>query len=166
MQVRVVTLRYSDGVQGFPEEALRQAASGHEVLEVREHFFLHGNVPHLALVLSLGDGGPEGDGRRAPPGPDPGEALPENLRALYRDLRRWRNERARADGVPSYAIARNVQLVEICRRAPRSLAALREIEGMGEKTCEKYGRDLLALIPPDLAPTLAEPQANGENQPG
>jgi superfamily II DNA helicase RecQ len=50
--------------------------------------------------------------------------------------------------VPSYVIARNVQLAEICRRLPRSLAELKEVEGIGEATCEKYGRDLLARIPP------------------
>jgi hypothetical protein len=50
VRVRVITLRYSEGVQGFPEEALRQATAGHEVLEVREHSFVYGNVPqqHLA----------------------------------------------------------------------------------------------------------------------
>ena len=39
MDVRVVTLRYSDGLQGFPEEALRKATAGRDVLAVREHFF-------------------------------------------------------------------------------------------------------------------------------
>jgi hypothetical protein len=27
------------------------------VLEAREHFFVHGNVPHMAVVLLLGDTG-------------------------------------------------------------------------------------------------------------
>jgi len=54
MDVRVITLRYSDGLQGFPEAALTKATTGREVLEVREHFFVHGNVPHLALIVLLG----------------------------------------------------------------------------------------------------------------
>ena len=71
MDIRVVTLRYSDGVQGFPEEALLKAVSGREVLEAREHFFVHGNVPHMAVVLLLGDAAGS-DRRQRPPGPDPG----------------------------------------------------------------------------------------------
>jgi hypothetical protein len=47
MDVRVITLRYQEGMQGFPEGALRQAIAGRDVLEAREHFFTHGNVPHL-----------------------------------------------------------------------------------------------------------------------
>lgn len=159
MDVRIVTLRYSDGVQGFPEEALLKAVSGREVLEAREHFFVHGSVPHMAVVLLLGDAS-GGAQRQRPPGPDPGEALPDDRKGLYRALRTWRNERAKSDGVPSYVIARNVQIAEICKRLPRSLAELKEIEGIGEATCKKYGRDILARIPEDLPasdPKRSEP---------
>ena len=89
MNVRVVTLRYHDGLQEFPEQAVRDAAGGREILEVRDHFFIHGNVPHLALVLLLADG-TAGTGKGAfgrPPGPDPSKALPDHLQKLYRDLR-------------------------------------------------------------------------------
>ncbi len=46
MDVRVVTLRYQESVQGFVEEAVTRATAGREVVEVREHFFVYGNVPH------------------------------------------------------------------------------------------------------------------------
>jgi len=151
MQVRIVTLRYSDGLQGFPEDAVRAATAGHEVLEVREHFFLLGHIPHLALVLLLADG--PANGQRAPgrPEEDPGLQLPEALRRLYHDLREWRNDAAKQAGIPSYAILRNAQLAEICRRLPRSLAALKEIEGIGEATCAKYGEALLDRLPKEPA---------------
>lgn len=37
MQVRVVTMRYQEGLQGFPEDALRAATFGKTVLDVREN---------------------------------------------------------------------------------------------------------------------------------
>jgi superfamily II DNA helicase RecQ len=157
MDVRVITLRYQEGLQGFPEEALRKAISGREVLEAREHFFVHGNTPHMALTLLLGDaptgGGGEGAGfRRQGQGPDPEETLEEPRRPLYRDLKRWRNEQSKSEGKPAYAIARNVQLAEIARRAPRSLAELKEIDGVGEAFCRDYGAKVLGLIPEGLGP--------------
>ena len=155
MRIRVLTLRYSDGLQGFPEDALREACAGGELLEAREHFFVHGNVPHLALVLMLSETEP-GRGPRPNSGDDPGNELPEAVRPLYRQLRDWRNARARKDGIPSYVILRNTQLAEICRRLPRSKAALREIEGVGEGTCEKYGAEILALMPADSPPQPSE----------
>lgn len=147
MYVKVITLRYDERLQGFPEGALREAAAGREVLEVRDHFFLHGGVPHVALVLLLGDGAGEGGYRlRHPNAPDPEESLAEDRRPVYRELKRWRNERAKADGKPAYAIARNVQLAEIVNRAPKSLEGLKSVEGIGEGFCRDYGAEVLELV--------------------
>ncbi|MEI6647716.1 MAG: HRDC domain-containing protein [bacterium] len=155
MDVRVITLRYQDALQGFSEEALRKAISGREVLEAREHFFMHGNVPHLLLTLLLGDVPAGGEVFRRREGADPEEGLEEARRPLYRELKRWRNERARADGKPAYAIARNTQLAEIARRVPRSLADLKEADGIGEAFCRDYGAEVLALMPDVTAPAVA-----------
>jgi len=84
MNVRVVTLRYSANLQGFPEKARREAVSGREVLDVREHFFVHRNVPHLTMVLLFGDGrGKVGGQDRTR---DPGTELP--ARSCGESLRR------------------------------------------------------------------------------
>jgi len=131
----------------YPAGALKAATAGREVLEAREHFFLHGNVPHLALVLLLGDG-PTGEGwkPRDPNAPNPEESVAEALRPLYRDLKRWRNDRAKADGKPAYAVARNAQLAEIVNKAPKSLADLKEVAGIGEAFCRDYGAEVLGLV--------------------
>lgn len=168
MQVRVVTMRYQEGLQGFPEDALRAATFGKTVLDVREHFFLHGNVPHLALVLQLGDApayaaDAGGFRPRNPDAPDPAEGLTDAQKGVYRALRTWRNETARAEGRPAYAVARNAQLAELAKAAPKSLAALREVEGFGEGFCSKYGGRVLALLAevPTPEPTMpaVEPPA-------
>lgn len=162
MYVKVVTLRYEERLQGFPEGALREAAAGREVLEVRDHFFLHGGVPHLALVVLLGGGAGEGGYRpRNPNAPDPEEGIAEERRPLYRELKRWRNERAKADGKPAYAIARNAQLAEIVNRAPKSLEGLKAVEGIGEGFCRDYGAEVLELVrnlpAPEAEPDGTEP---------
>jgi len=163
VDVRVITLRYQEGLQGFPEEALKKAISGREVLEAREHFFTHGNVPHLVLTLLLGDAPAGGDGVRRRGGPDPEEGLEEARRPLYRELKRWRNDRARADGKPAYVIARNTQLAEIARQVPHSLAGLKEIDGIGEAFCRDYGAAVLGLMPEPTAHASDKHIASLEN---
>ena len=157
MRVRVITLAFSEALGGFPEGALQQALSGQEVLEVREHFFTQSGRAHLALVCLLGGEAAHGPRPMSPPGEDPSKDLSPEQQLLYRDVRRWRNERAKAEGIPNYLILRNRQIAEICRTLPRSLAALKEIEGLGEATCEKFGRDLLALIPAETDAPAAPP---------
>jgi superfamily II DNA helicase RecQ len=150
MNIRVVTLRYSETLGGFPEEPLRQVLAGGNVVEQREYFFTHGGVPHLTLVLVM-DNSPNGrpSGQTYPRDrEDPGDKLPEHLQPLYRSLRQWRNDRAKQVGVPSYVIMRNVQLAEICRKLPRTLAALKAIGGVGEATTAKYGQEILGQLLP------------------
>lgn len=65
MQVRVITMRYSEGYKGFCEDDLRGATFGREVLSVETHFYMHGNVPHLTLVLTLADREEGGEGMRS-----------------------------------------------------------------------------------------------------
>ena len=150
MQIRVITLRYNEAQQGFPEDALAKATFGREVLNVSEHFFVHGNVPHLTLVLSLGDAphyeNAESFRRRDPNAPDPETLIPEAAVPYYRALKKWRNETAKEEGRPAYAIARNSQFVDLVKAAPKTLAALKEIEGFGESFCERYGQKVLELI--------------------
>ncbi len=148
MYVRILTLRYNDNLQGFPEGPIREAAAGREILDIRDHFFVHGNVPHLLLMLLLGDG--EGFAKKRRSTEDPGKDLPVHLQKLYRDIRQWRNERAKRDGIPSYVIMRNTLVAEICQRLPRTLSELKEIEGIGEAKCAKYGNEILEIIPHDL----------------
>jgi len=153
MQVKLVTLRYSEGLQGFAEEALREAARGNTLLEVRDHFYLLGGIPHITFVLLLADSS-EGSAPSGTTREDPGLHLPEQLKPLYRTLREWSNQEAKLAGIPPYVILRNSQIAEICRRLPRTIAALKEIEGFGEASCAKYGTGILALIPNNLSPEI------------
>jgi superfamily II DNA helicase RecQ len=163
MHIRVVTLSFHESLSGFAEEPLKQACTQGNLLEVREHFYVHAGIPRLTLVLTFDDSQPPLSGRN-PSAPDSGEALPEALRPLYKQLRQWRNERAQRDGVPSYVILRNAQLAEICRRQPRA-AARDETAGHGD--CPGRGQAAVAGVsgfsgpaaPPWLALTASAPSA-------
>lgn len=154
---RIITLRYDDNLTGFPEEPLRAATSGREVLAIREHFFVHGGVPHLTLVMELGGGAETRRPERPAGAPDIMATLPPDRRKMYLDLKRWRNERAQRDGLPPFVVLRNELHAEICRRAPHSMAALKEISGIGEKTVEKYGADIVGMIPEEMHDELRGP---------
>lgn len=150
MQVRVVTMRYQEGLQGFSEDLLQKVTFGKTVLNVSEHFFLHGNVPHLTLVLQLGDAptyeNAEGFRSRNPNAPNPEEGLDDAQIMVYRALKTWRNETSKAEGRPAYAIARNVQLAELVKMAPKTLAEVKEVDGLGSGFCDRYGQKVLSLM--------------------
>ena len=159
MRLKIVTLTFDERLHGFPEEPLKRAISGGQVLQANEYFYEYGGLPRLTLVLRLADEGVKSIGSKRQ-GPDPYDGLPKDRKGLYVELRRWRNERAEADGVPPFVILRNDLIAEVCRRVPRTLAALKEIPGIGEKTCSKYGNGIIQLIPEDMQPVTSEPVEN------
>ena len=65
---------------------------------------------------------------------------------LYRLLREWRLERARADGVPAYTLFSDRTLREIVAQRPRDGAALRAVWGLGDAKVQRFGSDVLAVI--------------------
>lgn len=172
MQIRVITMRYSEGLQGFPEDALRTATFGREVLSSDHHFFMHGNVPHIAIVLSLADAAGEGSYQGGKRGMSYEERkakaeaeeakLPEGSRPAFRALKEWRNNLAKAKGWPSYNIARNAQLLEIVRKYPKTLAEMKEIEGCTEKFCTLYGKDIIAMLGEAGVKAAPAPEGGGD----
>ena len=51
---------------------------------------------------------------------------------LFEALRAWRRDEARRQSVPPYVIFADRTLAEIARERPGSLAALRQVSGVGE----------------------------------
>jgi ATP-dependent DNA helicase RecQ len=154
MNVKVFTLRYQSLAQGFDDGPVREFLKDKELVSLREYFFSHHEVPHLALVVTY-----ESFGLVAP-GPDrtshPREREDESWRQmlkpehqpLFQSLREWRGTRCRAEGIPPYIICTNRMLAQIVVDHPQTLAGLMHVEGFGEAKAQKYGRELLAILTP------------------
>jgi superfamily II DNA helicase RecQ len=162
MKVRVFTLQLDPETRAFEDGEVRAFVEAHEVLGVYEHLLHHDGEPLWAVLVTYRDRTRPGQAR--PPQVEREAALevPEADRALFAALRRWRNERAKRDGRPAYVLFRNAQLADIARIRPATLAALREVHGVGEAKARDYGPELLALVAEVAAvgpPEAAEPPA-------
>jgi ATP-dependent DNA helicase RecQ len=78
------------------------------------------------------------------------EAAPEQefsdvQKQLDERLRQWRREQAQAAGLPSFFIFSDTVLREIVAAAPRSLAELRGVRGVGPEKLERFGAAVLEL---------------------
>ena len=87
MFVKVVTLKYDEALSGFPQEIIDTILATGRLLEVREHFFVHGGVPHLVFIFVMDDTIVNTKQARAKEA-DPSSELPERLQPLYTMLRR------------------------------------------------------------------------------
>jgi DNA helicase II / ATP-dependent DNA helicase PcrA len=65
---------------------------------------------------------------------------------LGEQLRAWRLERAREDGVPPYVVFHDSVLHQIAEARPSSIGELSQISGVGPAKLERYGDELLAAL--------------------
>ncbi|RJR46007.1 MAG: helicase [Desulfobacteraceae bacterium] len=65
---------------------------------------------------------------------------------LFQALKEWRAEKAAGAEVPPYRILHQRVLIQISVLLPDNLNALKKIKGFGERTAEKHGKELLALV--------------------
>jgi hypothetical protein len=65
---------------------------------------------------------------------------------LFQMLKEWRSARASERGVPNYQILHQSVLVQLASSLPENPSALLKIKGIGKRLCEKYGKELLAMV--------------------
>jgi len=65
---------------------------------------------------------------------------------VFAGLRAWRSERARADAVPAYVIAKDATLLAIAAALPRSPDDLLTISGIGPAKIERFGDEIIAVV--------------------
>ncbi len=80
--------------------------------------------------------------------------LPAAAAGVFETLRTWRGAVAREQGMPAYVIFHDATLRQIAAQAPRTLADLSAISGVGEAKLARYGQQILD--------TLAEATGSGE----
>jgi superfamily II DNA helicase RecQ len=61
-------------------------------------------------------------------------------------LRQWRAAKAKEEGLPIYMVLQQKALQSIATNAPRTPAELKRQLGVGPKTVEKYGIELLSIV--------------------
>jgi DNA helicase-2/ATP-dependent DNA helicase PcrA len=65
---------------------------------------------------------------------------------LVDELKKWRLERSKADGVPAYVVFHDATLESIAERRPASLPELSRIDGLGPVKLERYGEEVLGIL--------------------
>lgn len=147
MKLKVFTLRLDPTTGEFDDAPLTDFLRDREALSVQDHFLVHDQTPTWALLVSYRDVLRPGERDRAAERcRDWRSELADDERPLFDAIRRWRNEKARAGGRPPNVLLTNRQVFEVARRRPASLAALTEIDGVGEAKAADLGEELLALV--------------------
>jgi len=134
------------------ELPIRQAKEPEEIAEERRLFYVGMTRARRWLYLTWSDGAKPSAflvelrvaAASVPARRRVKEALPDTPEVAA--LRRWRRERAEADGVPAYVVFHDTTLAEIAERRPVSRGELADVPGIGPTKLDRYGDELLATL--------------------
>lgn len=65
---------------------------------------------------------------------------------IYETFKKWRQDKAAEQNVPSFMICHNTELMTIAKVKPQSLEELLRIKGFGEQKISKFGDEIIALL--------------------
>lgn len=66
--------------------------------------------------------------------------------AMRERLREWRRALAKGMAVPAYVILHDSTIDALCKQVPSTIAALMDVQGIGEKKAERFGKAILKVI--------------------
>jgi ATP-dependent DNA helicase RecQ len=105
----------------------------------------------VQLLLRVASTAPSRSARGKAPRAASGEKaapLPLDAEALQRfaALKAWRAEAAKSHNVPAFVVFHDSTLAQMARDNPHELAALRQVNGVGEKKLQAYGDEILRVL--------------------
>ena len=74
------------------------------------------------------------------------EDLSINEQTIFNHLKKWRSEKALENGLKSFMICHNSELINIAVKKPNSISQLKLIKGFGTVKAEKFGDDIISLL--------------------
>lgn len=80
------------------------------------------------------------------------EVLSQSDFAIFAQLREWRKAVAAQENIPVYNVLTNEQMAKIIENRVLTLAALKDIDGVGDSRVKKYGGDIIKIITEAFAP--------------
>jgi len=178
MRTKILTLAYTPSLAAIDDSPLTDFVRDKEVLSLREYYFEVHGLPHLLCVIDYADVALASAAQRTPnprkdeadgaagaasAREDAGAKLAASDRALYATLKSWRNERARADGVPPYILFTNAELARIVAARPQSATALSAIDGLGPGKVRRYGEAMLVALNGAAPEATSAPERGGES---
>ena len=161
---KIFTISYCQEQNRFLDDEFTQFIQTHSILEMDKKFFAR-PWPCWTVFVTYGYavGGnssrPDSVSGRANGKSAWLDQLTPEDRELAEQVRNWRRRKAGQEKQSDFMYLTNAQIVEITRRKPTSLQALREISGIGSIKAQKHGEEILDIVRHFLARPVSPAQA-------
>jgi len=143
MNFRIITIPFDETKELFLEEELNKFTVNKKILNYKAEFFVKNDKAFWTIFIEYENVHLESKGQSTK---HIESSLSESDKLLFQKLKDWRKETAEKQGYPVYIVANNKELLSIINDKPKSLEALKNIEGFGVKKIESYGKEIIDIM--------------------
>ncbi len=113
----------------------------HHLIKLKKEAFWSFYIKYVDEIVGMGltPGGYE------KPKIDYREVLDETSFKRFSKMREVRKALAKAENIPAFTILTDAQMAQMAQQEELSVAAMKAIKGLGEKTIEKYSKHFMAI---------------------
>lgn len=152
----------------IPFTRIHLASRGRSLVPDIESIVIDGDAPSAAAAATPGPAvkrrrtgtTQHGSGAKVVrvPEPSPDHEAPAPDEGLLDALKSWRSQEAKKRHVPAFMVASNGLLERLALERPRTMRELQRVKGVGPKSAEKLGLDLLDIILQNGPSTFVTPE--------
>lgn len=144
-KIKIITLVFNKKLGDFDTEKLDEFLSNNVIEKEFNNFFQIDDNVYWSFAFHYNCNEPVLRNKHLPTQDDTG-TLNDNEKLLFQKLKIWRQEKAKSEGISSYIICHNSQLIQIIKTMPDNLEKLKTIKGIGKMKAEKYGKEILEVL--------------------
>lgn len=154
MLLKIFSLKFDALLGEFDDSSVQSFSRDKEILQITDHLLIRNEIPYLVLIIKYypfrketqKSSSPQQEGdEKKKANEEWKKDLSDADMVLFNQLRDWRSERCKKDGVPPYLIFTNLQLAAITKSKPQSPSDLAKVDGVGTGKIERYAEDVLKI---------------------
>lgn len=136
--IKIITVHYNEKIQGFNDEEINKFCINKVVKSMKYKFVNELELKYWTVFIEYEELGGVIEKTEV--------NLSDADKIFLEKLKIWRKETAKKEGLPVFRIANNKQFEDIINNKPKTLEALKNINGFGKKKVEKYGKDIVEIV--------------------
>jgi len=147
MKLKLLTIPFNPQINRFEDEAFEAFQLNKEIRQFHPHFFSIGETTYLGVLIGYDEKQPVKQKHRpSVQKKNLNDLLDEREKQLFEEMKKLRKEKSDILGLPPYVLGTDSQVIQVIQKRCKTVQALKNIHGFGDKKVDSIGRDFIELV--------------------
>ena len=147
MKLKLLTIPFNPHTRKFEDELFESFQEDKEIRQFHPRFFNVGEEMYLGVLVAYDEKHLfKQKNRPAVQKKNLNDLLDEREKQLFEEMKKLRKEKSDVLGLPPYVLGTDSQVIQVIQKRCKTVQALKNIHGFGDKKVDSIGRDFIELV--------------------